>query len=97
MGALGVFTLRQIENLKQALKVSPVMVQIQNTLGWGWESLIAPIITCDGVKCNGSVIEGKTGPTPISPLLTHQILPSATCFCFTPTNVLVKSPREPPN
>lgn len=70
MGALGVFTLRQIENLKQALKVSPVMVQIQNTLGWGWESLIAPIITCDGVKCNGSVIEGKTGPTPISPLLT---------------------------
>lgn len=40
IGALGVFIFRQIKNLQQALKVSPVM-QREDTLGWEWESLIA--------------------------------------------------------
>lgn len=83
IGALGVFIFRQIKNLQQAPKFSPVSVQRENTLGWEWETLIAPIVKGNGAKYNGSVVGGKTGPapTPISPpsqpLLADQILPSA--------------------
>lgn len=44
MGALGAFIFQRNKNLQQALEISPVTVQRENTPGWEWESLIALLI-----------------------------------------------------